>query len=564
MRFLEWARAVPKHPSVHLALVVFSIAGTSPRALAQRAVPLDEAIETMQALAGRFTTARWQFQMIMGTDTGGNRLGPWPSGQTNSRGDTVYEPGSGRVRAHLKTVVPWFMGPKPYTQIDQNVLFSFDGRRACTYKRERGGTEVPPLVARLGDRVEDGWPGTGSVHGELDEFFKLWAWSCGVRYFPPNFQNQPLPDRLQSEMKKGRRPKISEDHQGVWHVEMYDQQWAGTVIIDYDVRKGGVITGTAWAWRKPGQIGKKLRVDLQQVGGGFWVPKLIDETNLLENPPTVTRQTYSSVKVNEPVSDATFHFDWPANTRIIDYVEKKAYTAGQSVKDEQKLIRDFMTITGLPIHPPAAPRWRWITTCLLAAAVLGIFVTFARRRWLSRATLAAVAAAGMMVGAAKAADPAPSPQPAPEKDANPHITQCGFQVTVFALETWSVEYDVNDLAKRLLPAGFDGIALSKVQRTLADYRLRAKTRQDLTVAGLKQALRDGWIAIIPVESQPSCADYDFSGKPTAWNHYVVAVNHPKEGPVLVDILSSVVPLDKGKLQDAHLKDPNRAVLFIRR
>jgi hypothetical protein len=132
------------------------------------------------------------------------------------------------------------------------------------------------------------------------------------------------------------------------------------------------------------------------------------------------------------------------------------------------------------------------------------------------------------------------------------------------LEIFATAYDIDRLAESLLPAGFAGIALSKIQHALKDRGLRAEPRQNFTIRELKTALRTGWIAIIPVEGNETCHDYDFSGKPTAWNHYVVAVHHPEQGPVLVDVLRSIVPLDRSPLKDEHLRDPKRAVLFVRR
>jgi hypothetical protein len=225
------------------------------------------------------------------------------------------------------------------------------------------------------------------------------------------------------------------------------------------------------------------------------------------------------------------------------------------------MIKAFERLHGLAVPP--TPLWKralWWGVPGVIALSAGIFAV---RRWRRQAV--AVGLSGLLL-AVTGAVPAAEPTSGKETNSGPkvHLTQCGFQVTVFTLAAFGVECDADQIAEALMPAGFDGISLTKVQEALQAHHLRAEARQHLTVADLKQALRSGWVAIIPVEGVPSCHDYDFGGKPSNWDHYVVAVQHPEQGPLLIDVLRSITPLDRSRLKDEHLQDPKRAVLFVRR
>jgi hypothetical protein len=374
-----------------------------------------------------------------------------------------------------------------------------------------------------------------------------------------------LPERIRQERGHGRKVRITEPEPEIWRVEflnwgMRNDDGGQIIEVDYDHNRG-VITQAVWRHRTVPTAWKRIDFELQKLGSDIWVPKMVQDVQLLDKPKIVSRLYYTNVKINEPIDERVYQLEFPAGSQVVDYVEKKAYTVGQTPKDEQEMIKAFVRLHGLTVPP--TPLWKRA----LWWGVPGVFAlsagVFAVRRWRRQAVAAGLL--GLLLAGAGAA-PAAEPTPGKETNSGPkvHLSQCGFQVTVFTLAAFGVECDADQVAGALMPAGFDGISLAKVQETLQAHRLRAEARQHLTVAELKQALQSGWIAIIPVQGEPTCHDYDFGGKPSNWNHYVVALHHPESGPVLIDVLRKIMPLDRSPLKDEHLRDPKRAVLFVRR
>src|SRR5436309_1958559 len=76
-------------------------------ARADTAVPLDTAIEVMETLAGRIGSARWKVETAHGLSENG-KFNAQPFG---SKGDVIFEPATGRYRAHLQSIVPAAPGP---------------------------------------------------------------------------------------------------------------------------------------------------------------------------------------------------------------------------------------------------------------------------------------------------------------------------------------------------------------------------------------------------------------------------------------------------------------------
>jgi hypothetical protein len=533
------------------------LSGPIGAARADREVPAEEAIQTMQTLTGRIASARWGVRTEHGTLSLDNKFVSTPVATT---GTVVFEPGSGRFRAHLNTVMPWSGGSQPF--IARRSLCAFDGARLRMLRREQAGKEMPPAQPVPGTR--DGFPGEASVHGDTAEFFRLWHWQSGVGYFPPYVAGVSLPEEIRRQRAVGRAVRITEDDRGMWHAELPNWESATddgqTIVVDYD-RNRGVITRAVWRPRTNPTVWKQIDYEFQKVGADWWVPKTVQSVHLLSKPRGNDRLHYSEVKVNEPVDDRVYRLEFPAGSHVVDHVEKKAYTVGQTAQDEQAMIKSYVRMHGLTV--PSPPLWKralwWGVPVVIA--LLGC-VTVLRWRLRSAAAMLVIFAAG--VSSAPAAEPTGTRSGNKDADPKVHLTQCGFQVTIFTLAAFGVETDANEVARDLMPAGFDGISLKNIQETLQTRHLKVEARHNLTVADFKQALRAGWIAIVPVEGKPSCHDYDFSGKPTVWNHYVVALHHPDKGPLLVDVLRSIVPLDRSQLKDQHLQDPKRAVLFVRR
>jgi hypothetical protein len=309
----------------------------------------------------------------------------------------------------------------------------------------------------------------------------------------------------------GRLARVTEDDQGIWHIEVVDDANAKSLKrVDYDRSKGGVVLGAVWTMGNPPTAFKRIAVELQQVEGGYFVPKMVENRFVLNTPVTVDRVFFRDVKLNRPVSDSAFQVPFPAGTQVVDYAEKKAYVVGAKPKDEQALIQAFMHLSGMPPQPPPPALWTRILLYGGPAVIVLVASVYVVRRWRGRrATVEAlallVAAAGL--SAAPAADPAKPGGPKKGSAEKVHLTQCGFQVTAFALETFAVEYDIDGLAETLLPAGFEGVSLSKIQqaprgsRKSASHLLRPLSRGTLPT---RRPLTSPSVAIrhLPIGSTP--------------------------------------------------------------
>jgi hypothetical protein len=301
----------------------------------------------METLAGRIGSARWKVETAHGTLSENGKLNAKPFG---SKGDVIFEPTTGRHRAHLQSIVPAVGGPEP--SLAQRNLCTFDGTRSRIFNRHSFGRTIPAIQGGGAGTL----PGFGSVWDNTDEFQKLWGWQSGVGYFPPYFEKDRLPDLLRRERSKGRLARVTEDDQGIWHIEVIDDANAKSLKrIDYDRSKGGVVTGAVWKNGEPPKAWKQITVELQHIDGSYWVPKMVENRFILDKPVSVDYVFFRDVRLNRPVSDSDFQLQFPTGSQVMDYAEKKAYVIGGKPKDEQAMIRGFMQMTGMRPSPPPPP-----------------------------------------------------------------------------------------------------------------------------------------------------------------------------------------------------------------
>jgi hypothetical protein len=319
-------------------------------ARADTVVPLDTAIEVMETLAGRIGSARWTVETAHGTLSNNGKLN---ANVVRTTGEVVFEPTSGRYRAHLQSIRKAEGGPEP-TIAERNIC-TFDGSRSRIFNRHNFGRTIPAIQGG-GAGVH---PGFGKISDNTDEFQTLWGWSSGLGYFPPYFEKDRLPDLLRRERSKGRLARVTEDDQGIWHIEVIDDANAKSLKrIDYDRAKGGVVTGAIWKEGNPPTAFKRITVELQRIEDGYWVPKTVENRFVLNVPVSVDYVFFRDVKLNRPVSNSDFQLQFPAGSQVMDYAEKKAYVIGAKPKDEQAMIRAFMQMTGMRPSPPPPPLWK--------------------------------------------------------------------------------------------------------------------------------------------------------------------------------------------------------------
>jgi hypothetical protein len=130
-----------------------------------------------------------------------------------------------------------------------------------------------------------------------------------------------------------------------------------------------------------------------------------------------------------------------------------------------------------------------------------------------------------------------------------YTSQCGLNVTVFLLELFKLDYDLNETAARLKPDA-DGISLASIQEALQAHGLDAQPRRGLSLRDLRGPLKAGMVAVIPIKAGPDRKE----------RHYVIALYQRGRGDVLVDVPRAVGPLFQN-LAAEDLSEP--VALFVR-
>jgi hypothetical protein len=534
-------------------LSTVALAAASGNGRATSGPSVTDVLKTLDVMSGRFATVAWNVKWTQGHISSNGAYQVIES-HGHGKADVVLEPASGRFRADYVTVARWAGGSNPFLATRRRV--TYDGARFVEMTREWPGTAIPgPVVGQPG--TQEGVPWGASINKSPATFLRGCGWFTGIGWFVDRYWNVTLADRIRREIALKQPVVISADADNQWHIELTDRgvdDDRTRVEIVYDPARG-IITGVTRKAGSSSEPWRRMDVKVQRVGN-FWLPAELTWVYLLEKPITFDRIAFSNVRVNEPADNRVFQLEYPPGTQVVDFVEKKAFTVGQNATEEQQMIEAFVATYGLarPVQPDS--RWRQVllfSGCTMAA-VVGLLVL--RRIFKKQKAGVAAIVAFLLVGDQGTAGP--------EQNAKPHLSQCGFQVTLFACSVFGIQVDANAVLRDLQPAGHDGISLGNIQRVLKRHGCSVEARKGTTVRELRNALNAGWMAITPVSGGPTCHDYDFSGKAATWNHFVVATLQSQKGPVVVDVLRSVTPLDKTDLSDIHLRDPQRVVLFVRR
>jgi hypothetical protein len=119
--------------------------------------------------------------------------------------------------------------------------------------------------------------------------------------------------------------------------------------------KGGVATGARiLSLDDNGQAeweNVRLEIDLQQVEGGFWVPKEVRQVWPNDNDMAIA--TFEAVKVNPEVSSDDFVLDFPEGVRVDDHIDSVSYVVGREL-DRESMTREFMRRHRIDSQQPPA------------------------------------------------------------------------------------------------------------------------------------------------------------------------------------------------------------------
>src|SRR5205823_5540578 len=108
------------------------------------------------------------------------------------------------------------------------------------------------------------------------------------------------------------------------------------------------------------------------------------------------------------------------------------------------------------------------------------------------------------------------------KDAPIHMSQCGLNVAMLALECFGVSYELPQVSAALPPTR-EGIRFSDVKTVLEAHGLACFARQEVDLRDVQKTLRPNTMAVFAVP-----------GGRSGYNHYLLAIHHPQRGLLVLD------------------------------
>ncbi|RMG41840.1 MAG: DUF1573 domain-containing protein, partial [Planctomycetota bacterium] len=483
------------------------------------------------------------------------------------RGYVVYDRTNGRYRYESKGVVRWLDGPVARVGVEN--AFSFDGSAYRCYERQKNAPEVPGP----GDD-----PGRGSIRSSggcsyVKAGNPLGATDMGgVGAFPPFFSigganrciTRPLSEVLRyvADQFGESAVEITDKGNDTWTILLKIDKPLATdpgeqVRIDYDIKRGGIITAaeTSGLSKERKRVPwMRLVYDYERTEDGFWVPRRVAQVALLMK--VVHLSKFRDIKINPPVTDATFRIEFPPGCLVDDEIAQRSYYVGEDPANQQVAIERFMERFGLTQrHPVGESDTRWRTVLIVGNVLLfaGVLAFLAFRKWrASRRAIGLLLCASAVTSSVSAA-----PSPPSGGDMVSHapgeriwVSQCGLNACLFTLRYFEVRSEP-ELVREQLHATAEGVLLSDLRNVLEGYDLVVQPRRGVTVAALQRALQPGTVAIIPIRVGERR------------HHYLVGVADRNGRPMLADVPYQVRPLAEA-LKDERLKATQGLVLFVRR
>src|SRR5205085_1826042 len=145
-----------------------------------------------------------------------------------------------------------------------------------------------------------------------------------------------------------------------------------------------------------------------------------------------------------------FRIEFPTGTKVTDYIERKIYTVGVPAQDEQAAIQAFLREEGLSAESSTSGRGRWLKQAAVTSSgivVVGLLIWFVGRRWLRRGLALLCFALLFASPTLRSADIDRQGNwvvsHAPGETI--HVSQCGWNISMLALEYFRVPYDMRKL-----------------------------------------------------------------------------------------------------------------------
>jgi Protein of unknown function (DUF1573) len=519
---------------------------------AEKTIAVKDAIKIIQHWENKVERLEWKAEQQSGslkvvTDRHNVTFAP-----NYTKSVVVCEPATHKIRVEEEGVFQWLEGPIPL--VGQRAGMSYNGEARREYKWAGEDKDIPH-------------PGTGFSLGIVDSSNSWetgttnWMVASGAYCFPPYLFGQKLSTMLESSQAKRSHLVITEGEDGVWTIVTSDVfPVPGRFIrVRYDPARG-VVTGVTWAQGDArGKPFKEMYISLVRTDNGFWVPNRIETVNVLDK--TIDRITYTGMKVNQPNQGESFTLTFPLKTKVEDHIEKSRYIVGKGVADDEAAILEYAHLHGLRMDEDPSDLGNSQSRSIFRRVGLGVgsllalvllFLFWRRRK--HKAVVAGVfflslgASGGGALPAAEVNDRGEWVV-GRARGEEIRISQCGLNVTVFALHCAGKNYQLGAVA-RSMPVTWQGIRFSDIQTVLEAHGLKCAARRDVSLREVQDALRPGMLAIFPVD------------RPNGPNHYLMAVNHPKKGCLLLDVPARPpIPIED-VLDDSSVQPLQGLVLFV--
>lgn len=272
-------------------------------------IEIDKALVTIESKERRAQSLQWNVECREGRVKDPLRPETASWGPVKHRGHVVLENFSGRYRVELDSVMRWVQGVDDH--IAEHNSWSFDGLVLRDLNYSKPGKELPRIPPQPGDDI-----GRGRIYrpGEETSQFQAFRLTCGIGEMPPYHFGESLSNLIRSALREKQPVRISEENQR-WMITVPEPKGDSTILIDYDPQKGAVLCAT-WQNGTPERPWARTYYELQEVDGGFWVPKTISKVSLFDK--TISQCRISDVKVNMAMPIEAFQLIFPPWASVTD------------------------------------------------------------------------------------------------------------------------------------------------------------------------------------------------------------------------------------------------------
>lgn len=299
-----------------------------------------DAISVIESLESKFQALKWHARCQQAKlTTPDNTKNYEVIEPIDMRSEIIFDPIGERYLIKINSVNKWVQGADPFVSTVE--AHSFDGEVYRQLDWEKPGKILPTPNDTRGNGVICNDKGNLSPWG--NDIVKKQSFALGTAYMPPYFSSisadyptQRLSRLIRTWLDEGKEVTILESNTKVWTINAkpfklgpYDH----LLTITYDLTKGGVVTGVRLL--APDEKGEylcenvRVEIELQQVNGHFWFPKVIKQVWPNDNSMTFT--SIENIEVNPPITAETFRVEFPKGVYITDYINKMHYVEGNAI-----------------------------------------------------------------------------------------------------------------------------------------------------------------------------------------------------------------------------------------